>query len=105
MSKKVEFIKELLETEKNRKESISNGLTIRKLTVKRYWDLLASMKGVLAEFSRKGKSTGAIRALYQEKLQDLKDHEQMVVSLKYMYSEACEKVWLLEGILKDLEGN
>lgn len=101
--KVIEFLNEILEEKKARKNQFSGALTVRKGTVKRFWKLLALLKSFKAQLSRDGESTEAAVALHAEKLNTLKEHEEMAVNLKALYKNASDEVWEIEQMIKALE--
>lgn len=104
VNKELEYAQGLLVEAVTRKDRVSGALTVRKRTVRNYWDFLAGMKGAMSHFSRMGKSTSPLRVLYREKLADLQEHEMMVKNLRAMYKEASDEVWVLQNMVKKLEG-
>lgn len=99
----LEYAQSMLADAEMRRDRVSGALTVRRSTVRKYWDFLAGIKGAIASFSKQGKSTAPLRVLYREKLADLKEHEQMVRNLKGMYKEICDEVWTIQKIVKRME--
>ncbi|MGL5014461.1 MAG: hypothetical protein ACRC6V_09265 [Bacteroidales bacterium] len=99
----LEYAQSMLADAEMRRDRISGALTVRRSTVRKYWDFLAGIKGAIAAFSKQGRSTAPLRVLYREKLADLKEHEQMVRNLKGMYKEVCDEVWTVQKIVTRME--
>ncbi len=103
ISPELEYVQSMLADAEMRRDRISSALTVRRSTVRKYWDFLSGIKGAIAAFSKQGRSTAPLRVVYREKLADLKEHEQMVRNLKGMYKEICDEVWTIQKIVKRMD--
>lgn len=102
-SKSVEYLKEKLAVLLQKKEQLSHAISVRKMTVRDQSEYLKAFKEIIAEFSRKGKSSGRIRGIRVVAIDDYNHHVNTLVSLKKMYSDNNEEIFTLQNILKQME--
>lgn len=99
----VKYFEDLIAEKQARKDQFDEALTHRKGTVARFWKLLSDLKGVAADFNRKGKNPSGIMSLIKEKQATLKQHEEMVVSLRSFYKGVSDEILELEKLKKAVE--